>query len=258
MNKKNYTLIGIVGFFMLITVAGLVYKKRFYNTTTRSSTFKVVKSSYTYRTNRILKYDVHGIDVSHHQGNIDWSKVEHPDEFKTIDFVFIRATAGTIKDKKFKKNWKNAKAHDFLVGAYHYYWSNINSTVQAKKFISVVDLKVGDLPPVLDIERLPKIQSKANWRKGLKNWIHLVEQEYGVKPIIYTGESFYKSHLRVDSYFKNYPHLWIANYNKVNAPNHNWNFWQYTDKVKITGISELVDMNVFKGSIEDLNQLIKK
>ena len=256
MNKKNYILIGIISFFILITVAGLVYEKKYYRK--NKSVVRKVKGTHTYMRANITKFSIHGIDVSHHQGTIDWSLVNHPDDSKSIDFVFIRATVGTNRDRKFKKNWKNAKKHNFVVGAYHYYWPNVNSTVQAKEFISVVDLESGDLPPVLDIEKLPGIQSKSNWRKGLKNWIYLVEKEYGMQPIIYTGDSFYKSYLSTDSYFKNYPHLWIANYSKVNSPNHNWDFWQYTDKVKIEGISELVDMNVFRGGTKAMNKLKKK
>jgi len=122
-------------------------------------------------------------------------------------------------------------------------------------FINHVKLEKGDLPPVLDIEKLPTIQSVENLRKGLKNWISIVEKRYGVKPIIYTGDHFYMSYLKVDSFFRNYPRLWIANYNNVKSPVSNCNFWQFTDKVKISGINELVDMNVFDGNSVEMNSL---
>lgn len=213
-----------------------------------------ILGKHTYRNTNISSYEIYGIDVSHHQGRISWNKVIHPDTSKSIDFVFIRATVGTRKDNEFKRNWKNSSM--FRKGAYHYYWSNINSTIQANNFINTVRLKEGDLPPVLDVEKLPTTQSKSDWRNGLKNWIKIVERHYGSKPILYTSDSFYTHHLKVDNYFKNYPRLWIANFNNVSNPSNKWHFWQYSESEKIKGINGLVDMNVFHGGTEELNELI--
>ena len=205
----------------------------------------------------IKEYEIHGIDISKHQGTIDWKLVKHPDETKNIDFIFIRATYGDQKDKLYNINWQSATDLNFTIGAYHYYWPNKNSTVQATNFIKTVQLQKGNLPPVLDIEVLPKIQSNSSWRKGIKNWLNLIETNYGIKPIIYTSEVFYKHFLEPDPFFKDYSRLWIANYNNDSIPNSKWHFWQYSDKVKMNGIKGLVDFNVYRNDITEFNQLLK-
>ncbi|MCK5824857.1 MAG: hypothetical protein KAG96_05560 [Ichthyobacteriaceae bacterium] len=217
---------------------------------------RVLTGNDIYKRSDISKYEIHGIDISHYQGLIDWKKVNHPDVTKKINFIFIRATMGLKKDKLFSYNWGKSTKHNFTRGAYHYYWSNLNSTIQANNFIKNVELKKGDLPPVLDVEKLPKTQTRKNWKRGIKNWISIIEKHYGIKPIIYTGDTFYKDNLESDDYFKDYPRLWIANYNKVKQPRSKWHFWQYTDKIKIEGIKSYVDANVFKGGHKVFEDLI--
>ena len=204
----------------------------------------------------IKKYELHGIDISKHQGKVDWEKVKHPDDSLNIDFVFIRSNYGNYVDRTFKGNWEQASKNNFIIGAYHYYWPNLNSTIQADIFIKTVKLEPGNLPPVLDVESLPSKQSKANWRKGLKNWIYLIEKHYGALPIIYTSDTFYRHQLKVDPFFKDYKRLWIANYNKIESPISNWHFWQVSDKVRIPGIKEKVDYNVYKENILEFNKML--
>ena len=193
---------------------------------------------------------VFGIDVSKHQGEIDWSQVgtHHP-----IEFVFIRATMGSNgKDAFFKRNWKGAQEEGFIRGAYHYYRPNENSTQQFENFASVVKLESGDLVPVLDIET-ESDYGRDNLRQGVLNWLLLAEEEYGVKPIIYTGLKFYKHVLK--GYVDDYP-LWIAAYSggKARVKNVPWTFHQFADDVRVNGITEnRVDGNDFYGSLSELD-----
>lgn len=243
----------LVGFVIVLTlflIIAVIMNERY--TYYKSSK----KPSNTYLHKRIKKYKVQGIDVSHHQGVIDWNEVHHPDMNQLLAFTFIRATVGTENDSQFKSNWKGAGDHGFARGAYHYYWSNVNSTIQANHFIETVTLVKGDLPPVLDIEDVSNIQDKKSLRKGLKNWVKIIEAHYGVQPIVYSGEAFYKDVLRSDPYFKKYPRIWIANYNGVEAPRFSWDFWQYTDRLPVPGIETLVDGNVFNGSQQEFNKLL--
>jgi lysozyme len=193
-----------------------------------------------------------GFDVSEYQGNIDWEQTYHVDEAFELSFVFIRATAGSNKkDARFTENWNGAKARQLVCGAYHYYRPNENSLAQAQNFIKQVRLQKGDLPPVLDIEKLPKSQSIARLKIGLRRWLEVVEAHYKVKPIIYSGERYYTDFLRKE--FSDYP-LWIANYNFWrNTLASDWEFWQFTEKAKIAGIAGNVDLNIFKG---DKNELL--
>ncbi|MQP24785.1 glycoside hydrolase family 25 protein [Flavobacterium sp. LMO8] len=188
-----------------------------------------------------------GFDVSEYQSEIDWEQTYHIDESFELSFVFIRATAGKNKvDKRFKENWKASKERELIRGAYHYYRPNENSIAQAENFIKNVKLEKGDLPPVLDIEKLPKSQSIDSLKVGLRRWLKKVEKHYKVKPIIYSGESYYTDFLKKE--FSDYP-LWIANYNFWrNDLESDWQFWQFTEKAQIQGIEGMVDLNIFNGT----------
>nr|WP_206071269.1 GH25 family lysozyme [Nonlabens sp. Ci31] len=246
---KKWTAVILLAVTLLVAVTIIMTERYSYYSNSRQPTN-------TYLHKRIKKFQIHGIDISHHQGVIDWQQVKHPDTNQRLNFTFIRATVGTNKDKRFEENWEAALDHGFSRGAYHYYWSDVNSTKQAHHFMETVSLAKGDLPPVLDIEDISNIQNKKSLRKGLKNWIDIIETHYGVKPIIYSGEAFYRDVLKADAYFNDYPRVWIANYNGVASPRISWNFWQYTDRMPVDGIETLVDANVFKGSLVDFNKLL--
>lgn len=203
------------------------------------------------------KNKVFGFDVSEYQGKINWQKVSTGNGDFPMKFVFIRATAGKDKtDSCFKTNWKEAKGKGIICGAYHYYRPNENSIKQADNFIKTVKLKKGDLPPVLDIEKIPNRQSMDSLRVGLQRWLDKVENYYGVKPIIYSGESFYTDFLKKE--FKGY-NLWIANFSFFEEEiRKEWLFWQFTDKASLEGIEGNVDVNIYNGDILSINQLVKK
>ncbi|MDR7208933.1 glycoside hydrolase family 25 protein [Flavobacterium piscis] len=197
------------------------------------------------------KGKVVGIDVSEFQGIVDWGEIEIFEEKYPVQFVFIRATAGNNRiDRQFEHNWKGAKKYKIIRGAYHYYRPNENSIEQADFFIKTVKLQKGDLPPVLDIERLPKNQSLDSLKKGLKRWLNKVEAHYQVRPIIYTGERYYSDFLKEE--FGEYL-FWIANYNFYREKiEDDWLFWQFTEKASLPGIKHRVDVNIYNGDLEQL------
>lgn len=195
-----------------------------------------------------------GIDVSQYQAKIDWPAVELINDSFPVDFVFVRATMGAKgKDKRFKENWEGVKVKNKLRGAYHYFRPNENSLKQAQNFIKTVKLQPGDLPPVLDIEDRPKSQPMDSLRVGLKRWLQEVEAHYGVKPIVYSGDSYFTDFLEKE--FKDYT-LWIANYNFfVENPKGHWDFWQFSEKGSVSGIKGFVDLNMYQKGMEDLEAL---
>lgn len=192
-----------------------------------------------------------GLDVSEYQEKISWSYVDTLEQKYRLDFVFIRATVGKDRvDRQFKRNWLGAKDNKMIRGAYHYYRPNENSIEQAELFIKTVTLRKGDLPPVLDIEKLPKNQSIDSLKVGLKRWLHKVESHYKVKPIIYTGENYYDDFLKEE--FSSYL-FWIANYNFYRESiEEDWLFWQFTEKATVPGIKTSVDINIYNGDLEQL------
>jgi lysozyme len=215
----------------------------------------IVPRFQTYRASKIPSgYSVHGLDVSMYQGQVNWNALGKINKKIPIDFVIIRATMGGLgQDKEFRRNWKSVRQKGLVRGAYHYYNPNVNSTLQAENYILTVDLEPGDLPPVLDVEKLSTVQDVAALRRGVLNWLQRVEKHYGIRPILYSGASFYNDNLK--GYFADYP-LWIANYRRVNIPmSDDWIIWQFTEKGTISGIRGFVDMNVFAGSREELKRM---
>lgn len=198
-----------------------------------------------------------GIDISEYQGKINWDELGAVEDNFDIKFVFVRATVGNDRvDKKFKENWKSVASKNMVRGAYHYYRPNENSIEQAELFIKTVKLQKGDLPPVLDIEKLPKTQSLDSLKVGLKRWLTKIEDHYKMKPIIYSGESYYSDFLKDD--FSDYP-FWIANYNFWRKePENDWLLWQFTEKAKINGIEGMVDVNLLNGDFVRLVELTKR
>lgn len=200
-------------------------------------------------------YHVHGIDVSHHQGTIDWKRLSQTRTSQfPIRFVFMKATeGGDFADKHFVANFDSARANGFIRGAYHFYNPKTDPIRQADFFIRSVDLQSGDLPPVLDIEQKGKDMSQL--RKDLKLWLQKVEGHYGVKPILYTSYRFKTRYLN-DSVFNSYPY-WIAHY-YVDSVEYqgDWKFWQHHDVGTLPGINKQVDLNVFNGSLQQLDSLL--
>ena len=202
-------------------------------------------------------YEIHGIDISHHQGRIDWDELKDNGliDHCPIRFVMIKATEGaTQTDRNFRDNFYQARENGFTRGAYHFYSVHTPAELQAYHFIKTVDLENGDLPPVLDVEHKPKGQTDEEFKGSVLKWLRLVEQHYRVKPIIYTYFKF-KTRYLSDPVFDEYPY-WIAHY-YVDSLEYqgSWKFWQHTDVGRLPGIKGNVDFNIYNGSYYDLRQM---
>ena len=197
--------------------------------------------------------EIYGIDVSHHQGKIEWEKVKKWKN-KKLDFVYIKATEGaTYIDETYKTNIKEAKENDFLVGSYHYFRTTSSIENQFQNFIKTIDKSEQDLIPLIDVEE------KTNWtnkefHKNFKAFLNMVENYFGQKPMIYTVNSFYN--LNLSGKYKEY-HFLIGRYGE-NAPNMrdktSWTIWQFSQTGKVEGIPKYVDIDVLnnKYNLQDL------
>ena len=200
-------------------------------------------------------YSIRGIDISHHQGKINWEKLrwaklgEEP-----LAFVFMKATEGvTLVDKKFDFNFAQAKENGLIRGAYHFFVPSISAELQARHFLRQAHLEAGDLPPVLDIEQIGNL-TPSELRKAALTWLRIVERHFNVAPILYTNYKFKRVYLNTRDFDK-YPY-WIAHYYvkdlRYQGP---WKFWQHTDKGDLLGIRGDVDLNVFNGSMYSLKMM---
>ncbi|PTL33113.1 glycosyl hydrolase family 25 [Prevotella sp. oral taxon 376] len=188
------------------------------------------------------RYD--GIDVSHHQGIIDWMAVAQD---TAIQFVYVKATEGsTHLDSMYERNIREANLVGLNVGSYHYLTSSSAITDQFSHFRRHVKPKEQKLRPMIDVEP----EGVKGWgKKALQDSLALfcwyVKKHYGVYPIIYSYAKFYNEWLAPRF---NHFNIFLARYNGEEpmvegAGEHN--IWQHTDQGYINGIKTEVDLDIF-------------
>lgn len=198
-------------------------------------------------------YPIQGIDISHHQGAIDWQALKQEGK---VQFVFMKATeGGDFKDTRFQDNWKAAKELGIRRGAYHFYSFCKSGAEQAANFIASVPIDNKALPPVVDLEFLGSCKKRPPVQEAIQEiqiCLDLLEKQYGKRPILYTTYAFYEVYLKDD--LTSYD-LWLRDTQK--APileNRDWKFWQFSNRGTRKGIKGKVDLNVFHGSVKSFNQ----
>jgi lysozyme len=199
-----------------------------------------------------------GVDVSSYQADIDMNKLKE----QNIKFIYIKATEGSkTKDNRFDENWENAENAELLSGAYHFFSFDSEGRTQAENCISAVGEDItGRLIPVVDVEYYgDKEQNPPNKEdvvRELKVFLEMLEEEYGVKPLIYTGFNIYDNYLKgeFDEYSK-----WISSFYTPISWNYkdDWYIWQYLNRGELegyTGGEKYIDLNVLNKDkkIEDL------
>lgn len=206
---------------------------------------------------KLANYKVKGIDVSHYQGQIDWS-LTGKDE---IDFCYIKATEGkSYKDPLFKFNLQQAKFHGLKVGAYHYYRFKVSPKGQFDNYTQTAKKLMIDLPPAIDVEYknneiLYNRRNKKLFIEELKLFLSMIEDHYGVKPIIYTNVNFYNNLLSREIN----DNLWISDLRSKSLnylDSSQWVFWQHSFVGRKKGINSYVDLNVFNGEKNKLHELM--
>ncbi len=186
-----------------------------------------------------------GLDVSHHQGEIDWDLLFTEKGFDTIiDFVYCKVTEGSDHlDTQWERNRDYLNKHGISNGAYHYFNPKSAPRPQAAFFLETYKIRSIDLPPVLDVE--DEGFSDEDLRAKVLIWCEEVKKATGVKPIIYTSLSFYETKFRgkMDGY-----NFWIAAYSR--EPEYMTDrevlHWQFSESGRLPGISGNVDLNVSK------------
>jgi lysozyme len=197
-------------------------------------------------------YSVHGIDVSHHQGPIDWPRVAR----SGISFAFLKATeGGTHIDENFRENFEEARAAGIAVGAYHFFTFCKSGAEQAANFVAAVPHEAKTLPPVVDIEfggncaTRPSVDELA---KELGDFLTQVEQGFGQQAIVYlAGDA-------ASAYGSAVPERprWVRSI--VWPPmGQDWLIWQYHNAGRVDGIDGIVDLNVLQGDRQTLEALLK-
>lgn len=187
------------------------------------------------------RYPVRGIDVSHHQGVIDWAKVAGDD----VAFAYLKATeGGDFRDRAFARNWREARDAGIAVGAYHFFTFCRPGADQAANFLAVVPVEADAPPPVVDLEfggNCGRTLDGATMRRELDAFLAPVERAYGKLALLYVTPEF------LDAYSKQLPAraLWRRSILRKPDAAASWQVWQYHNRGRVDGIAGPVDLNVF-------------
>ncbi len=233
---------------------------------------------------------VEGIDVSHWQGNINWTSVKNAG----IKFAFTKATEGVdYVDPRYHANMQGARAAGVYIGPYHFcrveskngvpFTSydgspfapgsdpHMDALTEAEDFLDAIlpYYQTGQhLPPVADVERLPDFGNQTLNRLFISNWVQIfsdtVYDTLGVRPLIYTSR--FGANTRYTSAVASSHELWLAWWRGTGttqppSPSDTplwdpWLFWQWTDEWSVAGISGDVDGDVFNGTLPELEALL--
>lgn len=190
-------------------------------------------------------YRVRGIDISHHNGKVDFDRLSKADA--AVDFIYVKATEGTsFVDPHFRRNVLHASRAGIPVGVYHFFRYDKDGELQALNLLQALKGREFLLPPAIDVEDWgnPDGHATATIVERLRALIARLELE-GCHPIIYTNLEGY--HRLIKGNFDDYP-LWIASFSNppldVDPENVRWTLWQYTHRGSVPGISGDTDINV--------------
>ena len=252
MKKINKVISFLLAFIMLFTSTGV-----YASTKTRS---KYTGITYTHNSKFKNKELVYGMDVSQHNGKINFKKAKRDG----IEFVFIRVGyTGYTKssfslnlDKKYKTYIKDATKAGLKVGVYWYSQSTkvseakkeANALLKAIKGYSIT------MPVVFDYEfadtkkgRLDSAKlSKTNMTANALAFLNTVSNA-GYDACIYASENFLVEHLYANQISSNFK-VWLANYSSKTNYKGDYEFWQHTAKGRVSGMRGNVDINFwYKG-----------
>lgn len=187
---------------------------------------------------------VHGIDISHYQGDVFWETVG---ENSKMAYVYIKATEGGDRiDSKYAHNIEMAHRYGIKVGSYHFYRPKTDQLVQAENFLNQCRPGDQDLIPMIDVETKSGMETEE-FRDSLAKFLFIIENHIRQKPLVYTGANFYDHYLQgmLDDY-----KIMIAQYTEKEpelADGRDITMWQYTGKGRLNGIKGYVDKSRFMG-----------
>jgi len=195
----------------------------------------------------VAEFPVRGIDVSHHQGPVQWSAVAADG----IQFAYLKASEGeSFIDQRFADNWRDAQRAGIIPGAYHFYSLCGSPKLQAANFLAAAPpVVVAVLPPAIDLElggNCAHRPTPAAFRKDLALFLESVEAAWGRRATLYVTPEFYGY---IAGYFPANP-LWVRSIfaRPRWAGFGSWVIWQYANRGHVQGVSTFVDLNVYSQS----------
>jgi lysozyme len=196
----------------------------------------------TYRPD-LAQGERYGVDVSNHQGEIDWARVADDD----IDFAYIKATeGGDLVDAQFERNWEGAGDAGLDRGAYHFFTLCRPGAEQAENFLRTVPPDPGALPPVVDLELSGNCSARpdrASVVRELKAFLERVEAAAGQPAVLYLVDDIEGHYGLRDELGRD---LWLRRIGRKPGLD-GWWMWQFHDRASVDGIRGGADLNVMRG-----------
>jgi lysozyme len=241
MKRRNYSTIGAIAIIVVtaLAIAGV-------------SVYRANKKGIAHIDIPRDRYPVIGIDVSAHNGDIDFEQVARD----SVDFVFIKATEGiSYRDPKFEANYESAHAAGLKVGAYHFFRFDCEGWRQSENILLATAGMQIDMPIAIDVEEWgnPSDETTETIIRRLNDMIdHLAIN--GRHVIIYTNRRGYSRFIR-----NNFIgiQVWICSFTNPPLAHEDWTLWQHSHKRHVKGINGNVDLNTFNGSRRDWIEWLK-
>lgn len=184
-----------------------------------------------------------GVDVSHHQGTVDWRAVARD----RIDFAYLKATEGSgFADPRFRDNARGAARAGLRVGGYHFFSTCSAGAPQAEHFVSVLDGSAArTLPPAVDLELVGNCADpppREVLLREVRTFIDIVERERGQRVVVYAFPDF-------EARYRFAPELdrrqWVRRLG-ARPPARDWWIWQRSDDARVAGIDGPADLNLMR------------
>ena len=200
------------------------------------------------------RYPIAGLDVSKHNGDIDFERVREDN----YQFVFIKASEGmTYRDSAFDHNYAAAHEAGLKVGAYHFFRKNRTGKEQADNLLAVIGGKHLDLPLVIDLEDDWGNGATISRATALQRVVDMIKylKDKGYQVMIYTnldGYSKYYENMLMDC------DLWLCSFTSPDLlPDLPHVIQQYSHEGSVDGVKGKVDLNVFRGSKREWNRYLE-
>ncbi|QKE85656.1 GH25 family lysozyme [Arthrobacter sp. NEB 688] len=186
----------------------------------------------------------YGIDVSAHQGPVDWAAVAADD----VDAVYLKASeGGTFEDPRFAENWAGARAAGLEVGAYHFFTLCKDGDEQARNLLGRLREVGADdtaLPPVVDLELSGNCAARPApevVEQRLTDLVVALERDTGQRVTLYALDDFTSRYPLPEDLRER--ERWERRL-LLRPSSDGWAWWQVSSRARIDGIDGPVDLDV--------------
>jgi lysozyme len=201
------------------------------------------------------EFPVRGVDISHHNGRVDWTRVRAAG----YDFAYLKATEGaTFRDSTYLRNRDAARAAGFVTGPYHFFTLCTAGRAQAQNLLAVQPGDAGpSLPPAVDLEfggncsaRPPRDSVLAE----VGRFLAVIDSAYGRPAVLYVTREFHDAYLQQGG--TDHP-LWVRSVYTRPRFAREWVFWQYAATARVPGALGRTDLNAFRGTPAQFQALVR-